>query len=234
MQKKGGVTKDVVPAFAWLSTEYVVEEGLRDLERGEVVSIPGLGYKLLALLKRVIPRWLLHLAIHAYMGKGQAEDEDFSAFPKRTYGSLGEVMADMRFMRQNRARIRHAVRTIDLPFRERLMLAVTEVNGCRYCAQHHARLALESGLSQEEIDALLCGTAEDCPREEAVGVLYAQHWADTAGNPDAEARLRLVETYGEEQAEAIEMICRMISMGNYMGNTFDYLLWKVSGGRWGL
>lgn len=234
MQEKGGITESVVPGFAWLSTEYVVEQSLRDLERGEVISIPGFGYKVLAFLNRLNPRWLFYPVMHWYMRNSHDQAEGLSGFPKRTYGNLGDLVSDMQFMRQNRDRIRHAVQIIDRPFRERLMLAVTEVNGCRYCAQHHARLALESGLSQEEIDALMCGTVEDCPSDETVGLFYAQHWADTGGKPDAEARLRLVEAYGEEKAEAIEMICQMISMGNYMGNTFDYLLWKVSGGRWGL
>ncbi|MGC9356727.1 MAG: SDR family NAD(P)-dependent oxidoreductase, partial [Anaerolineae bacterium] len=179
MQEKGGITDGIVPGFAWLSAEYVVEQALRDLERGEMISIPGFGYKVLAFLNRLNLRWLVYPVIHWYMRGRQGQAEGLSGFPKRTYGSLGEVMSDMQFMRQNRNRIRHAMRVIDHSFRERLMLAVTEVNGCRYCAQYHARLALESGLSQEEIDALMCGTLEDCPSDEAVGLFYAQHWADT-------------------------------------------------------
>lgn len=41
--------------------------------------------------------------------------------------------------------------------RERLMLAVTEVNGCRYCSFGHARAALAAGLTQDEVTSLLEG-----------------------------------------------------------------------------
>jgi hypothetical protein len=39
--------------------------------------------------------------------------------------------------------------------------------------------------------------------------------------------------YGEETLKAIEIVLRMIRMGNLMGNTFDYVLFKVSFGRLG-
>ncbi|MFC0273464.1 carboxymuconolactone decarboxylase family protein [Metabacillus herbersteinensis] len=31
------------------------------------------------------------------------------------------------------------------------MLAVTEVNGCEFCSYSHTKIALEQGMSQEEI-----------------------------------------------------------------------------------
>lgn len=49
-----------LPARAWLSAGYVVETSLRSLEhRGPVVCVPGLRYKLIVLLLRLIPRRLL-------------------------------------------------------------------------------------------------------------------------------------------------------------------------------
>lgn len=35
------------------------------------------------------------------------------------------------------------------------MLAVTQVNGCRYCSYVHARMALQAGLSEQEIRTVL-------------------------------------------------------------------------------
>ena len=46
---------------------------------------------------------------------------------------------------------------IPAAFRERLMMVVTEVNGCRYCSYFHARAALAAGVSQEELRSLLGG-----------------------------------------------------------------------------
>ncbi len=46
---------------------------------------------------------------------------------------------------------------IPAAFRERLMMVVTEVNGCRYCSYMHARLALSAGASQEELRQTVVG-----------------------------------------------------------------------------
>ncbi len=45
-----------IPAAAWLDADDVVATALRDLERGEAVSVPGLGYRTLAAASRVTPR----------------------------------------------------------------------------------------------------------------------------------------------------------------------------------
>ena len=86
------------------------------------------------------------------------------------------------------------------------MLAVTSVEGCRYCSYFHSKLALKGGINQEEIGQLLSGDFHGCPEEEALAVLYAQHWADSNACPDSETVEKLKETYGSEKAEAINMI----------------------------
>ncbi|MEA3341415.1 MAG: carboxymuconolactone decarboxylase family protein [Chloroflexota bacterium] len=119
-------------------------------------------------------------------------------------------------------------------FRERLMMAVTAVNGCRYCSHFHAKEALLAGISEAEVELLLSGVVDRCPVEESAAVLYAQHWAESDANPDPEARQKLAAIYGSEVAAAIELTLRMIRMGNLMGNTWDYVLYRISFGRWGL
>ena len=112
------------------------------------------------------------------------------------------------------------------------MLAVTSVEGCRYCSYFHSKLALKGGISQEEIGKLLSGDVEGCPEEEALAVLYAQHWAESNARPDPEAIQKLQEIYGSEKAEAIHLMLRMIRLGNLLGNTWDYLLHRISFGKW--
>ena len=119
-------------------------------------------------------------------------------------------------------------------FRERLMLAVTTVNGCRYCSYFHAREALLAGIPEAEVESLLSGVVDDCPGEEAAAVFYARHWSESDADPDPDARQKLVEVYGGDTAGAIELLLRMIRMGNLTGNTWDYLLYRISFGRWGL
>jgi len=222
-----------IPGFLWLSPEVVVEKSLRDLRDGRVISVPGWGYRALILISRLIPRQALYVLgrwIRAIRG---GSEEAFDGFPRRTYGDLRELLEDVRYMWQHRAQIRAVMRLLEPSFRERLMLAVTQVNGCRYCAQHHAKLALEGGLSQEEIADLLDGVVDQCPPYEMTAIFYAQHWADQEGIPDPAAWQKLISFYGLEKAEAIEIILRMIKIGNYAGNTFDYILYRISGGRWG-
>ncbi len=145
------------------------------------------------------------------------------------------MMGDLRALLARRDLIRATMRgdQIGHAFRERLMLVVTGVNGCRYCSYVHAREALAAGLSPEEIGALEAGALGEGPDDELPALLYAQHWADSDGQPDPGARRLVRERYGEEQLERIEVVLRMIRMGNLMGNTLDYLLYRISFGRWG-
>jgi len=122
---------------------------------------------------------------------------------------------------------------ISTAFRERIMLTVTEVNGCRYCQYAHAKMALDAGLSQSEIETLSTGIFHHCPTEEVSALLYAQHWAEANANPEKETRHRVIEIYGQEKVEAMEQVMRMIRMGNLLGNTWDYFLYRISFGHWG-
>jgi AhpD family alkylhydroperoxidase len=158
------------------------------------------------------------------------------AFPRRTYRSPSELLTDMRILLSRRKEIRALMRgaVITPAFRERLMLVVTEVNGCRYCSYAHARTALSTGVSREEIEALAAGTFEGSPPEEAPALLYAQHWAEANGKPDSAARRQIVGRYGEQAVGMMELALRMIRVGNLLGNTFDCLLYRISFGRWGI
>jgi AhpD family alkylhydroperoxidase len=158
-----------------------------------------------------------------------------TAFKRRTYSNLGEFLTDFRMIMARRKEIRTLMGedVISPAFRERLMLAVTAVYGCRYCSFAHAREALSRGVSQEEIEALGECFFEGSPPEEISALLYAQHWAEANGEPDAHARGRIVERYGEQTVEAMELALRMIRMGNLSGNTWDYFLHRFSFGRWG-
>ncbi|MFA5628672.1 MAG: carboxymuconolactone decarboxylase family protein [Dehalococcoidales bacterium] len=157
-------------------------------------------------------------------------------FKKRTYKNPAVFFRDVCFLTKNRSKIKKVVKSniVSPQFQERLMLAVTAVNDCRYCSHFHTKQALKSGLSQEEIDLLLSGNIANCPEDEYVALIYAQYWAETNANPDSDAVNKLKEVYSDEKAEAIELILRMIRMGNLMGNTWDYFLYRVSFGRLGV
>jgi AhpD family alkylhydroperoxidase len=157
-----------------------------------------------------------------------------NGFSRRFYQSPRQVWGDLKALLVSRRRIRALMRgeSISPQFRERLMLAVTAVNGCRYCSFFHAEQALKAGLADGEIRDLCAGSVGHCPEDELAALLYAQHWAETGGQPDPEVRAQVRRLYGEEQAEAIELSVRLIQAGNLLGNTFDYILYTISLGRW--
>ncbi len=103
------------------------------------------------------------------------------------------------------------------PFMERVMLAVTEVNGCALCSYYHTRVSLENGMSAEEIKGMLGGEFADVPEVELPAVLFAQHYADTRGKPSKQAWERILDVYGETGAYGILAATRMIMMGNVFG-----------------
>ena len=114
------------------------------------------------------------------------------------------------------------------------MMAVTEVNRCSYCRTFHVGQARRAGISAQEITQYLKGTIPDhIPEDQKLAVCYAQHWAENNTQPDPEIQAQVIQAYGEKGFQAIGILLRMIWMGNLLGNTVDYLLYKVSFGKLG-
>lgn len=157
-------------------------------------------------------------------------------FNKRYYSNISQFWRDFRYPLQNRDKLKLAMGgdLVSMAFRERLMLAVTAVNGCRYCSYFHAKEALRAGLPKDEIRAMQDGIVDNAPAEELLALLYAQHWAESDAQPDPDVRQKLVESYGTRQTEAIDIVLRIIRLGNLLGNTTDYWLYRLSFGRFGI
>lgn len=151
-------------------------------------------------------------------------------FIKRTF-TLKRFIETLRDFMAHTDDIRSAVhgRRVDRAFAEKIMLAVTQVNGCRYCNYYHTRAALKAGVSDQELQKLLSQEIGDFPEREAVALAFAQHYAESEDHPDPEAWQRVVEYYGEEMARDIMAYIRMITIGNLLGNTFDAFLSRLIG-----
>jgi AhpD family alkylhydroperoxidase len=159
------------------------------------------------------------------------------SFPKRTYGSLNELFSDIKAILSNREHVRRAMRgnLVSPEFRERLMLVVTQVNDCRYCSSYHSSEALKVGISADEISLLMQGGIPDsAPASELAAIHYARHWAENNTKSTDVEKKRLIEIYGQETADAIHILLRMIRIGNLSGNTWDSWLYRLTFGRWGL
>jgi AhpD family alkylhydroperoxidase len=102
-------------------------------------------------------------------------------------------------------------------FKERIMLAVTEVNGCELCSYVHTKISLSSGMSSSEIREILNGVKDDIPEDELVGVLFAEYYATSHELPEKEMVNRLIEEYGRDKSKIICSILGMITLTNSMG-----------------
>lgn len=112
---------------------------------------------------------------------------------------------------------------LNFKLKERIMLAVTEVNGCTMCSYVHTKLATKAGLSNQDIKELLAGELEGVPEEEALAVLFAKNYAFNKETIDYEFYQRLVDAYGKRKARAILGVVHVITMTNAMGISLDLL-----------
>ncbi|WP_195715203.1 OsmC family protein [Ancylomarina sp. 16SWW S1-10-2] len=114
-------------------------------------------------------------------------------------------------------------------FSEKIMLAVTQVNGCRYCNYVHTKNAIDAGASEDEINMMLNGELGEGGKDESVALLFAQHYADTDGNPDKETYENFVNHYGEHKAVDIMAMIRIIMAANIHGISLDAMLSRFKG-----
>lgn len=114
-------------------------------------------------------------------------------------------------------------------FLERMMLAVTEVNGCAACSYAHAKMALSQGMSSDEIHSFLSGDGTFVKPEEAKAILFAQHFADTGGHPDDDAYEAIEQSYGEKEALIMLSAVRMMQLGNIYGIPFSAFISRLRG-----
>jgi AhpD family alkylhydroperoxidase len=145
--------------------------------------------------------------------------------------SMAEMYRALKLVYPSIAQIRRNKKTqiIDEDFVERLMLAVTEVNGCSVCSYAHTKMALESGFTEEEIDSFLTGSEAYVKPEEAKAILFAQSYADAHGVFASESYESLVETYGRQKSEVILAATRVMMVGNILGLPMSAFLSRMKG-----
>jgi AhpD family alkylhydroperoxidase len=152
-------------------------------------------------------------------------------FQRRVYSDGRRLLDDLRVL------VRHpwmlsAMRSNPMLSRSlvgRIMLAVTGVHGCRHCSYAHTKYALRQGVGGDEAARLLTGEFDDVPMNEVPAILFAQHYAESGGNPDEAAIRRLVEHYGSATARDLLTLVRLVTMTNLIGNTFDALMSRLLG-----
>lgn len=134
--------------------------------------------------------------------------------------------AASRLIRNNKSKL------VDPHFIERLQLAVTEVNGCAACSYQHTQMALELGMSNEEISTFLSGGDDYIKPEEAKAILFAQHFADTRGFPRKSTCDSIAAEYGKNKAAIILSACQVMIAGNMYGIPFSAFLSRLKGQKY--
>ena len=114
-------------------------------------------------------------------------------------------------------------------FREKLFLAVTSVNKCRYCTWMHTEIAAGQGVDATQVAALLNSSTDADFGDEKEALVYAVHFAETERNPNKTRTGRLIAKYGEEKAAQIVQYLNLIYFANLSGNTFDAFLSRFEG-----
>lgn len=110
---------------------------------------------------------------------------------------------------------------ISKAFEEKIMLIITGVNGCPYCAWVHGGWALKSNVALSAVQQLLQQDLKSETDEwELIGLAYALHYAEINRNPDSQMTREFEEYYGRETAEEIMLHFQIIFFGNLCGNTY--------------
>ena len=114
-------------------------------------------------------------------------------------------------------------------FKEKIMLAVTAVNGCVYCSYFHSKVALESGLDPESIRQIACLDFGNVSIDEAPALAFAQHYAESNERPTPKSLQAIIKFYGIKKAQDILNCCEMITFGNLFGNTISAFESRLKG-----
>ena len=119
---------------------------------------------------------------------------------------------------------------VDPGFREELMLAVSRLNGCRYCSWGHYEWAQISGVSNEELAQVEQLDPAGFDRRKWVAISYVR--ALVKGNfvrVQPELRRAMQHKYSPREIRQIELIANVMDVGNRGSNTFDAMLSRFKG-----
>jgi uncharacterized peroxidase-related enzyme len=109
--------------------------------------------------------------------------------------------------------------TLDAATRERVALAVANVNGCDYCNAAHATIAKSLKLSGEEIEANRQGRSTDAQAN--VAVAFARKVAVTRADV-SEADVQALRQAGYSDAQIVEIVLNVAFnvVTNYVNEAF--------------
>ena len=155
----------------------------------------------------------------------------FGGFKKRTItaaelaGRMGSLVPELGMM--YRVWLKQEV---DPGFREELMLAVSRLNGCRFCSWGHHEWAQISGVPDEELARLEQLDPSGFDRRKWIAISYVRALVkEDFKRVQPELRRAMQHKYSPEEIRQIELIAKVMDVGNRGSNTFDAMLSRLKG-----
>lgn len=151
----------------------------------------------------------------------------FGGFRKRTY-TFPELMRALATVWRRRADVRAIWgrnKRLDPAFREQIMVAVAQVNECRYCSFVHQAWASQAGVSDKELAQMEGLDPESFDRRTWVALAYARARAEADFGPiAAEIDRDFQDNFREQEQEDIMLVAQVMTIANRSANTLDALL----------
>ena len=116
--------------------------------------------------------------------------------------------------------------------REKVMLGVTAINDCRYCAWGHSHWAISQGVPLEAVNQILSNQDDSLQANdpaEAAAILFGQHYAEHLDEIDPESVKNLRNYFSQAEVREIVGYVFFITFTNLSGNTVDALLERIRG-----
>ena len=119
---------------------------------------------------------------------------------------------------------------VDAGFREELMLAVSQLNGCIYCSWGHHEWAQISGVSNEELARLEQLDPTGFDRRKWVAISYVRALVkENFVRVQPQLRRAMQHKYSAREIRDIELIAKVMDVGNRGSNTFDAMRSRLKG-----
>ncbi|MBY5427473.1 carboxymuconolactone decarboxylase family protein [Rhizobium leguminosarum] len=152
---------------------------------------------------------------------------------KRTLNASNAFETITKLMASSPVLVEAAVRPkIPAALREKIFLAVTAVNDCRYCKWGHTHFAMAQGVPLEEVNQILghqITSLQAVDQAEATVLLFAQQYAEDLDKIDPASLENLRRFYSQAEVEEILAYVRFITLTNLTGNTVDAFLDRFRG-----
>ena len=113
-----------------------------------------------------------------------------------------------------------------------MMLGVTAINNCRFCAWGHSHWATSQGVPLEEINQILSSQDKSLKANdpaEAAAILFGQQYAENDDKIDPDSEKNLRNYFSPAEVREIIGYVYFITFTNLSGNTVDAVLDRIRG-----